>query len=328
MNRFDRINAMLIQLQSKKVVRAQDLADRFGVSLRTVYRDIRSLEEAGVPLYGEAGTGYSLVDGYRLPPVMFTPEEAMAFITAGKLMEKFSDKTLTDNFASALYKVKAVLRTTEKDLVDNLESQIDMIDHKQASPPNSNSLDVLLKAVAEKKAVQMTYKAFGSDGETNRLAEPIGIFHENDNWYTIAYCHLRTEYRQFRLDRIVSIKLTDVKQQEHVGLKEYRQLYPQEWEKFPVEKVVLRVAKNSIPYIRERRHYYGFVSETENGDTLEMTFLSQWAEEGLLRWFMMFADKGEILEPDWLREKAAVLIENIIEKNGFKTIRKLHNLIP
>lgn len=318
MNRFDRINAMLIQLQSKKVVRAQDLADRFGVSLRTAYRDIRSLEEAGVPLYGEAGTGYSLVDGYRLPPVMFTPEEAMAFITAGKLMEKFSDKALTDNFASALYKVKAVLRTTEKDLVDNLENQISVFNHRSDTMPDNGSLDILLKAVAEKKAVQMAYKAFGSEEEKTRVAEPIGIFHENENWYTIAYCHLREEYRQFRLDRIASIKLTEQKQQEHVSLTEYRKLYPKEWEQYPVEKVVLRVAKNSIPYIRERRHFYGFVSEIDNGATITMTFLTQWAEEGLLRWFMMFADKGEILEPDWLREKAALLIENIIEKNGFR----------
>jgi len=323
MNRFDRINAMLIQLQSKKVVRAQDLAERFGVSLRTVYRDIRSLEEAGVPLYGEAGTGYSLVDGYRLPPVMFTPEEAMAFITAGKLMEKFSDKALTDNFASALYKVKAVLRTTEKDLVDNLENQISVFSHRSDAMPDNGSLDLLLKAVAEKKAVQMAYKAFGSEEEKSRLAEPIGIFHENDNWYTVAYCHLRTEYRQFRIDRIASIKLTDIKQQPHVSLTEYRALYPKEWEKFPVVKVVLRVAKNSIPYIRERRHFYGFVSETDNGDTIEMTFITQWAEEGLLRWFMMFADKGEILEPDWLQEKAVVLIENIIENNGFKVSGQL-----
>ena len=89
MNRFDRITAILIQLQSKKVVKAQDLADRFGTSLRTIYRDIRTLEEAGVPLYGEAGIGYSIVDGYRLPPVMFTKEEAIAFITAEKLMAKF-----------------------------------------------------------------------------------------------------------------------------------------------------------------------------------------------------------------------------------------------
>jgi predicted DNA-binding transcriptional regulator YafY len=81
-NRFDRIVAILIQLQSKKIVKAQELSKRFDVSLRTIYRDIRTLEVAGVPIYSEAGVGYSLVEGYRLPPVMFTREEAESFIAA------------------------------------------------------------------------------------------------------------------------------------------------------------------------------------------------------------------------------------------------------
>ncbi|MFP9114519.1 helix-turn-helix transcriptional regulator [Flavobacterium sp. RHBU_3] len=317
MNRFDRITAILIQLQSKKVVKAQDLADRFDISLRTVYRDIRSLEEAGVPLYGEAGVGYSLVDGYRLPPVMFTPEEAMAFITAGKLMETFTDKGLKDNFSSALFKVKAVLRNTEKDLVDALENQIDVLDHQKAIPPQTNALDTLLKATAEKKVVEMVYKAFGKDSENTRMVEPIGIFHENGYWYTIAWCHLRGEYRQFRLDRIISIKLTNIQQQEHVSLKEYRERYPKAWETYPVEKVVLRVLKSSVPYLTSRKHFYGFSSEIDNGDTIDMTFYTQWAEEGLLRWYLMFADRAEILEPEWLKDRAVTLLQRIIEKNNF-----------
>jgi biotin operon repressor len=77
MNRVERISAILIHLQSKQIVRGQDIAERFGISLRTAYRDIRALEEAGVPIVGEAGTGYSLMEGYKLPPVMFTKEEAI-----------------------------------------------------------------------------------------------------------------------------------------------------------------------------------------------------------------------------------------------------------
>ena len=92
MNRIDRLAAILIQLQSKRIVKAQDLADRFQISLRTVYRDISALEEAGVPIIGESGIGYSLADGYRLPPVMFTKEEATSFLTAEKLVEKFTDR--------------------------------------------------------------------------------------------------------------------------------------------------------------------------------------------------------------------------------------------
>lgn len=325
MNRFDRITAILIQLQSKKVVKAQDLADRFGISLRTVYRDIRSLEEAGVPLYGEAGIGYSLVDGYHLPPVMFTPEEAMAFITAEKLMERFSDSALQNNFTSALYKVKAVLRGSEKALLEQLENHIEVLDHKTKVPAQNNVLDILLKAIADKKAVQLVYRGFGKQDDSERLVEPIGIFYENDNWYTIGYCHLRDSYRQFRIDRIKQAVLTTQPQEERASMAEYREQAEKIKDLRDYIKVVLKINKEVLIFMNERRHYYGFVSETENGNTVEMTFFTPWAEEGLLRWFLMFADQAEILEPQWLNDKACELLAKIIEKNSFKADKAFQN---
>src|SRR5664279_5689637 len=98
MNRIDRVTAILIQLQSKRVVKAQEIADRFNISLRTVYRDVKTLDEAGLPVIGEAGVGYSIMEGYRLPPVMFTREEATAFLTAEKLVEKLTDVSTRKNY--------------------------------------------------------------------------------------------------------------------------------------------------------------------------------------------------------------------------------------
>jgi len=132
MNRLDRLTAILIQLQAKKVVKAQDIAERFAISLRTVYRDVRTLEEAGVPIIGEAGVGYSLMDGYRLPPVMFTTEEATAFLTAEKFIQKFTDASTVKNYTSAMYKIRSVLRTPEKDLLENMDGYIEVF--RQHSP--------------------------------------------------------------------------------------------------------------------------------------------------------------------------------------------------
>ncbi len=314
MNRFDRITAILIQLQSKKVVKAQDLADRFDISLRTVYRDIRTLEEAGVPLYGEAGVGYSLVDGYRLPPVMFTREEAMAFITAEKLMEKFTDNSLQGHFSSAMYKIKAVLRGSEKDLLENLDSQIEVRSPKPYKKPPVNILDTLLKSIAEKKAVEMEYRAFGNEENSIRIIEPIGIFHEHENWYTIGYCHLRESYRQFRIDRVVSIKLTDIGQQERASLQELKEINEKAKASLTLQKVVIRVDKNIARYVQERRHYYGFVSETVTEDYVEMTFLSQSADQGFARWFIMFADYAEIIEPQSVQDAVNKILEKISKK--------------
>lgn len=316
MNRFDRITAILIQLQSKRIVKAQDLADRFSISLRTVYRDIRSLEEAGVPLYGEAGIGYSLVDGYRLPPIMFTREEAMAFLTAEKLMEKFTDGSLQQHFGSAMYKVKAVLRVSEKDMVETLEDNILVLDRRVDKKSPVNILDVLLKATAEKKVVKLVYRAFGNEQNSERLIEPLGIFHENDNWYTIAWCHLRESYRQFRADRIINVRLTEQPQQERTSLKEYYKQHHEVRDKIALQKVVIRVQKDVAKYMEQQRHYFGFISEIVAEDHIEMTFLCQSFEEGLARWLLMFADKTEIIEPQELRDQIALLLENIVQKHG------------
>src|SRR5882757_368815 len=151
MNRIDRISAILIQLQSRRVVKAADIAERFNISLRTVYRDIRTLEEAGIPLIGEAGVGYSIMDGYRLPPVMFTKEEATAFLTAEKFVEKLTDTSTSAHYKSAMYKVRAILKTTEKDLLENMDGNIEVFKgHSQLRVNNKDHIQTLLTSIAHR----------------------------------------------------------------------------------------------------------------------------------------------------------------------------------
>jgi predicted DNA-binding transcriptional regulator YafY len=316
MNRFDRITAILIQLQSKRVVKAQDLADRFGISLRTVYRDIRTLEEAGVPLYGEAGVGYSLVESYRLPPVMFTREEAMAFLTAEKLMEKFTDDVLGDHYASAMFKIRAVLRGTEQDLLENLDNNIIVNNTKRDNSPPANVLDILLKSIAEKKSINLVYRAFGNVQNSERLIEPIGIFHEYENWYSVAWCHLRNEYRQFRADRIVRVQLTSIPHSQATSLSTYYDFQKKQKSALNLQKAVIRVEKKVALYMQESRHRHGFVSEKIDRDFVEMTFLTQHIEDGLARYFMMFADYGEIVEPESLKICVSKLLDRMMQRNS------------
>lgn len=106
MNRINRVTSILIQLQSKKIIPAKEIAQRFNISLRTVYRDIRTLEEAGIPIGSEAGKGYFLVEGFLLPPVMFTAAEVGALITAGKFLNCHGDESFIKDFDSAMYKIK------------------------------------------------------------------------------------------------------------------------------------------------------------------------------------------------------------------------------
>jgi predicted DNA-binding transcriptional regulator YafY len=311
MNRFDRITAILIQLQSRKIVKAQDLAERFEISLRTVYRDINSLAEAGVPIIGEAGVGYSIMDGYRLPPVMFTKEEARTFITAEKLVERYTDFSTQSQYQSAMFKVKAVLRSSEKSMVENLENHIEVRKSNHAfHKPNSNTLDVLLKSISERKIARINYTAINSDDPLERVVEPVGVYHENNYWYTIAYCHLRNDYRNFRSDRILTCELTERPfEHKHAPLKEFLQA---PYDTHDLRLVRIRLDKRAARYLRDQRSFYGFVSETVKDDFVEMTFLSA-SLEGFARWYLMIAPNAYILEPVSLKERIRELIAQISE---------------
>ncbi|MFH7015961.1 helix-turn-helix transcriptional regulator [Flavobacterium sp. FlaQc-47] len=312
--RFDRIVAILIQLQSKKIVKAQELAHRFDVSLRTIYRDIRTLEASGVPIYSEAGVGYALMDGYRLPPVMFTREEVSSFIAAEKLMQKFTDPSLGSHYASAMYKLKSVLRGTDKDWLSNVESRILM----QAAEPlfhdsSPNTLALLFESIAEKKQIILCYKTLEAEEPTKRNIEPVGVFHDHNNWYFLGYCHLRKDYRQFRTDRIQGIKKTEFDFTiEHDSLETYLVKN----ETIPTTKVRILVEKKVLNYLRYEQKYHGFVSEKEIGNQIEMTFMSRDIQEGFPRWILMFGDYARILEPETLRTRVLELIETYKKRHS------------
>lgn len=308
LNKFDRIIAILIQLQSKKIVRAQDLADRFNVSLRTIYRDVRTLETSGVPIYSEAGIGYSLMDGYRLPPVMFTREEAGSFLAAEKLMQKFTDTTLDKHYKSAMYKLKSVLKTSDKDWLDAIDSKVLMQSNQELFNESApNALALFFDGIAERKQILLLYKTFQTEEINERRIEPVGIFHENNFWYVLGYCHLRKDYRQFRTDRIQLIKKTDIDfTMEHKTLEE---LLQKETPLATLTKVRILVDNKIARYLTWERKQYGFVSEKNEGDQKEMTFMCCDIQESFPRWFLMFADYSEIIEPKELKTRVLELLE-------------------
>jgi len=314
--RFDRIVSILIQLQSKKIVKAQELAHRFEVSLRTIYRDIRTLEASGVPIYSEAGVGYALMEGYRLPPVMFTREEVSSFIAAEKLMQKFTDPTLGTHYASAMFKLKSVLRSTDKDYLSNIESRVVMQTAEPLFGDNSpNTLAVLFESIAEKKQILLSYKTFDKEETTQRNIEPVGVFHDHNCWYFLGYCHLRRDYRQFRTDRILEIKKTELDFSiEHDSLETYLNKTEKT---IPTTKVRILVEKKIAKYLAFERKYHGFVSEKEVDGQIEMTFMCTNIDNGFPRWFLMFGDYATILEP----EKLKGITLDLLEKNRERLIK-------
>ncbi len=314
MNRIDRLAAILIQLQSKRLVKAQEIADKFDISLRTVYRDVKALEEGGVPVIGEAGSGYTLMEGYRLPPVMFSQEEATALLTASKLVQSKTDAGISKHFQTALDKIRAVLRYPEKDHLEGIDAHIAVMNHPaiQYQPKEELWLQQILQAIAGAELVEIEYTSIEKNEKSKRRLEPVGIYYLGTHWHLIAWCHLRNDYRNFRTDRINRLRTTGEKTtQHHPPLQSFiDRMSRQEKE---LTKIVMEVNPEVVKYFGEQKYYHGYVQEEPAAEMTRMTFLSA-SLTGFARWFMLFGDHARIIEPLELNTIVAGIAEALLDK--------------
>ena len=204
MNRLDRLTSILIQLQSKRLTTAREIAERFDVTTRTIYRDIQTLRLAGVPIGEEEGKGYFLVEGYRLPPVMFTMEEARALVTTSKILNYHTEDSLKHNYESALLKIKAVLSVNDKDKLEFLDSRIGF---QKPWAPVSLFLDMIQHSITENEKLKIAYQTRGEEQVKERTIQPYAVYFSGAVWTTIAFCELRQKVREFRLDRIKELNV-------------------------------------------------------------------------------------------------------------------------
>lgn len=309
MNRLDRLTAILIHLQTKRVVRAQELANRFGISLRTVYRDVRSLEEAGVPIGAEAGVGYFLTD-YHLPPVMFTNAEASALLMGGKLIEKWTDQSVQTEFESALFKIKSVLKRADQEHLDDLDAQINVAKPTFRIPYSESLLNTVQHAIARHHVLAIHYHSQYNDTETEREVEPVGLYHYRMGWHLIAFCRTRQDYRDFRIDRIR--QLADTGQsflsRERLSLQEYLDRVGKT--DMPLIDAVIVFQKSATRYMQEQKYAYGFQQEEDLGEQVRVHFQTPYVE-GLARWLLMYGSAATVEQPDSLQQLMQRLSEEL-----------------
>ncbi len=211
--RLSRLTAILTQLQTKRLITAAELASKFSVTTRTIYRDIRALEQSGVPIVTEDGKGYSLMEDYRVPPIMFTENQANALILAEQLVLKNSDAAFIKDYSEAIEKIKAVLKHNLKDKANLLadRTKFDLIRNRER---NSNVLSDLQFALTNFSLIRIEY-ANEAKEVSSRLVEPFALLSTRENWLLIAFCRLRLDFRYFRLDRIKQLEMLPEKFSPH-----------------------------------------------------------------------------------------------------------------
>jgi predicted DNA-binding transcriptional regulator YafY len=226
MNRIDRLFGILTLLQSKKYVPGEKIAEKFGISMRSVYRDIRALNEQGIPVSFEPRCGYFIVNGYFLQPVAFSTEEANALLLMESVVSGFADRSIQRHYSSALTKVKAVLRASQKDSIEFLAGHIRF----QAPPCFIQHMDYLAsiqQAIANRLVLEIEYINLQQE-LSRRKAEPIGLVFYAFNWHLIGWCHLKKDYRDFRVSRIRGLRCSSERfvNKQHISMDEYMKQVP------------------------------------------------------------------------------------------------------
>lgn len=217
MNRIDRLTGMILLLQGQRVITAEQIAAHFEISVRTVYRDLGALGEAGVPIVAEAGIGYSLMRGYHMPPVMFTEEEAAALFMSGEVTEQVADDSLKQSLRGALLKIKSVLPQEKRDYLARLKNAIGVWFRRGGNEDRRLSLMPIQDAVLRRRCLALRYNAAGQGKISTRVVEPLGLVFYSRQWHLIAWCRLRKDFRDFRLDRFAGWEVLEEIYEGHAG---------------------------------------------------------------------------------------------------------------
>jgi len=206
MRRADRLFQIVNVLRRRRTATtATHLAERLGVSDRTVYRDIRDLILAGTPIDGEAGVGYRLRPGYDLPPLMFDRDEIQALVLGARIVRQFGDPALARASDAILGKVAAIV---PKDLAPLVADTALFVPSIIGAGTSADALALAREAVIARRKIELSY-ATADGAATKRTVRPLGIFFWGRTWTLAAWCELRQDFRNFRLDRIAASTMLD-----------------------------------------------------------------------------------------------------------------------
>ena len=308
MKQMDRRLLILMRLRDETPLRAADLALECGCSVRTIYRDIDALCLAGVPVAAMPGEGYRLVQGYHLPPIAFTVEEAAQLLLGAELAVGLGTQEQRESARSAAAKVETALRPDTRREVERLRERIRISpwQQREASP----WLPVLQRAVIQERVLRLRYHSFSSDEVTEREVEPYFLTFYGGDWHLVGHCRLREGVRDFRCGRIREAQLLPdgFERPEYVG--------PQhEHSDRDAQEVRVWIEASATPWARETPAF-GFAGEeaTEGGSVF---VYRSWDLKRLLPWILSWGMSARVLSPPevaaHVRREAEALAEAYAE---------------
>jgi predicted DNA-binding transcriptional regulator YafY len=308
MNRTDRLLGILLAFQARRDLRAEDLSSQFEVSVRTIYRDIQALSETGVPIAAMPGTGYRLLDGYFLPPLSFTADEAAILTLGGQFIRDRVDHELSRVAGEALQKLLSILPADRRRAVEQWQEDLRFLTFRDRS--DTRELGELRLRIQQRRVIRLLYHTRGRPSPEWRDVEPVSLVYAGSAWCVAAYCRLRQAPRLFRLDRIDQLEVLA----ERFTLESRHLLDPDcsdPLAHYPEARVQFepRVER----WVRERQPFT-FLREERGGDGSIFVYAVR-DELELLSWFLSWGAAVEVLDPPWLQERFITEIRSMLSRH-------------
>lgn len=299
MNRTDRLLALVLELRVRGSCRAEDLAQTFGTSKRTIYRDIQALNEAGVPVVALMGEGYRLADGYFLPPLAFTEDEATLLLLGLSAVAGSFDRDYRAAIEAARRKIQSVLSDRVRERTEVLQNSL-LLGNIQTIPPTElEALRLLRRAIYTGRTVRFRYfSRHPGEGKVSlREADPYTVACLDGVWYLSGYCHLRQDRRFFRLSRMEDLQLTPRGFDRPADYSVHDEAARDDRD----QMVHLLFDEAVQPWIMEDRFYYIHHREPQPDGVL-VTLRVRHIDE-VFQWVLGWGRQVRVLEPLELRQR-------------------------
>ncbi|HEY2495115.1 MAG TPA: YafY family protein [Paenibacillus sp.] len=314
MNKTDRLLAIVLELQRKKVLRAEDLAATFETSIRTIYRDIQALSEAGVPVVGAPGLGYSLMEGYFLPPISFTAEEAVTLLIGTEFIEQRFDTDYGIKAQTSRRKIEAILPERIRSEASRVRDTIRLLTSGGdiTRGQEKEYIETIRRAILEARKVRFNYSKRMPEVDGNRQsvrdAAPYGLVLVQGSWILIAQCDLRQDIRHFRLSRMTELTVLEdrFKVPSDFNLHDYE---PSDDRNI---RVCIQVNLDIADKVMESNNFYMEAAE-EHTDGLYVNFRVRQPEE-LLHWVLGWGADVVVLEPESFRNRVRDEAEKMLKR--------------
>ncbi|WEG13340.1 YafY family protein [Pullulanibacillus sp. KACC 23026] len=314
MNKTDRLLAIVLRLQRKDVVRAVDLASQFETSVRTIYRDIEALCEAGVPIIGAPGTGYSLMEGYFLPPISFTVPEVVSLLIGTDFIEQRFDDDYRIKAQDARSKIEAILPESVLNETSRVRKAMRLLisDKPVTQSKEKDYLEKIRRAILDERKIGFHYTKGLADSEGERhsvrTVAPYGLVLVEGSWMLVARCDLRQEIRHFRLSRMT--ELIELRQRFEFPI----QFNLSEYTPLDDRHLHVRLRFNHEVADKVKESSYHYIEEmAEHQDGLIVVLRVRHLDE-VLQWVLSWGADAIVLEPESFRSRISEEAQKILKR--------------